>query len=300
MGKSLSSKIKRIFNAGHNAEMMICAARRNELIDKALTSRESGVGGLCNGEEVVVSLTTYGKRLHDVALTVESIMQGSLKPSGIVLFLGDDLRGTTLPIALQNQMKRGLEVEYCKDVRSYTKIIPALRRFPDAVTVTVDDDAFYAFDLLENIIAEHQRHPSDVIAARMHRIVLDNKGMPRKYKRWERNAYPEDVSPLNFATGAGGVAYPPHSLPEETLNEDVFLSLCPYADDIWLYCMELLAGTAVRKCFTHSPIGEDLVFNKDVQGTGLRLVNNHSHKINNDTQLRAVLTRYRLYDKLKG
>lgn len=47
-----------------------------------------------------------------------------------------------IPSSLQNLTKRGLEIKYCKDIRSYTKIFYTLKEFPNALVVTSDDDIF--------------------------------------------------------------------------------------------------------------------------------------------------------------
>ena len=117
-----------------------------ELTEKALFSKELGINRekVCE-HEVIVSLTTYGKRLYDVYLPIESIMQGSLKPNRIILWISEDLKGKELPITLQRQQKRGLDIRYCKDIRSYTKLVPALKCFPNACIITIDDDLIYNY-----------------------------------------------------------------------------------------------------------------------------------------------------------
>ena len=79
----------------------------------ALNSQEMGViEGEEEGTEFIVSLTTHGRRLYEVYLAIESIMQGSRKPDRIVLWLSSDKQGEPLPLTLLKQMKRGLVVKY--------------------------------------------------------------------------------------------------------------------------------------------------------------------------------------------
>lgn len=44
--------------------------------------------------DIIVSLTTYGKRIWDVYLAIESIMQQTFKPNRIVLNLDNSFRDT--------------------------------------------------------------------------------------------------------------------------------------------------------------------------------------------------------------
>ena len=147
--------------------------RANYLVDRMLHDSESGVcSKRYGGEEVIVSLTTYGKRLYDVALAIESIMQGSMKPNRIVLWLGYELKDTPLPIAVQRQQRRGLQVAFCADIRAHTKLIPSLKAWPETAIITVDDDCLYDYDVVEKLVNMHLAHPQHIIANRIHRMRL--------------------------------------------------------------------------------------------------------------------------------
>lgn len=295
-------KIKSFFNVRyHNQrlkEQLNYDIRSLYLIDKALNCTEPGITNEKYDEnEIIVSLTTYGKRLFDVAITIESIMQGSMKPNRIVLWLGEDLKNTTLPIALQKQQSRGLEVSFCKDIRSYKKLIPALKKYPDASIITIDDDVIYHYDLIESLINTHKLYPSHIIANRIHRIILNSNKKPVSYKKWEWDAEPKDDSYLNFFTGVGGVLYPPHSLHPEVLNENIFLNICKYADDIWFNAMALKAGSHVLKCKLKISCGNHILSNYEVQEMGLFHINVNSQN-KNDQQMQAVFQKYNLWEQL--
>ena len=203
------------------------AMRYDAMIENALHCSEKGISDkpLCE-REVIVSLTTYGKRLYDVDVTIESIMQGSMKPNRIILWLGEDMQNVILPITLQNQQKRGLEIMYCKDIRSYKKLIPTLQKYPESIVITIDDDLLYHYDLVEKLVNAHKKFPKHIIANRIHRIALDNTGRPIGYMKWKWCDNPQDDSPLNFFTSGGGTLFPPNSFLPEVMDEDVFLEIC--------------------------------------------------------------------------
>lgn len=295
-------RIKRFFDVELHSKIMekqlAYDLRNYQLIDKTLYCNESGVSNLeyCS-HEIIVSLTTYGKRLNDVASTIESIMQGSMKPNRIVLWLEEDLKNTVLPITLQQQQKRGLEIAYCKDIRSYKKLIPTLRKYPEAVIITIDDDAIYNYDLVEKLVNMHNMYPNNIIANRIHRVVLGPNGKPKEYMKWDWGGNPTDASPLNFFTGVGGVLYPPHALDVEVFNEEVFMDICKYADDIWFYAMALKKGTYTIKGYTHNDNGVEYITNPYVQDIGLCKINT-GKKGENNKQLKSVFDFYNLWDKL--
>lgn len=301
--KEFYIKCKNAFNLKLHTEKTISnlkfAIRYDYMIEQALHCFEKGISKepLCE-REIIVSLTTYGKRLYDVAVTIESIMQGSMKPNKIILWLEEDMQDEILPITLQNQMKRGLEVMYCKDIRSYKKLIPTLQKYSESIVITIDDDLLYHYDLVEKLVNTHKKFPKYIIANRIHRIVLDNTGRPTGYMKWKWCDNPTDNSPLNFFTSGGGTLFPPNAFPPEVMDEDVFLDICKYADDVWWNAMALKAGTRVIKCYTHNVRGEDYLPNEDVQDIGLYHVNTGT-SCGNDVQLSAVFNKYDLWEKLK-
>lgn len=268
-----------------------------QLTEQVLYSAESGISSekLCE-EEIIVSLTSYGKRIYDVYLAIESIMQGSIKPNRIILWLSEEeFKNKELPLTLQNQTKRGLEIRFCKDIKSYKKLIFALNEFPNACIITIDDDLIYNFDLVENLIASHKINPNCIWANRIHEMTYNNNGSLKSYLQWnmcsQANA---QALKNNFFTGCGGTLFPPNSLHTETLNDNVFMNICPTADDVWFNAMARLKGTEIRKSFTHSLNGEDFVVNGRLQSDGLCATNNNSENCRNDEQIKAVFEKYRI------
>ena len=289
---------KRNFTLNEHLERQIAYNYRLEFLTNCtLNSKEPGISNnKYSNNEIVVSLTTFGKRLFDVYLAIESIMQQTIKPNRIVLWLGNELENTDFPITLKNQQNRGLEIRFCKDIMAYTKLIPSLRAFPSAAIITIDDDNLYNFDLIENLINDHKKHPSLILCTRMHRIKLRNKHRLEKYKNWTYRYDNHDISPLNFPTGAGGVLYPQKCFNEEVFNEEVFTKICKYADDVWFKAMALHNNVLSKKIFTHNSHGVDHLSYQGKQDDSLARFN--ITKGMNDVQLKAVFDKYNLYEKL--
>ena len=128
----------------------------------------------------------------------------------------------------------------------------------------------------------------------MHRMKFINKSKPEKYKKWIWNYENFDISPLNFPTGAGGVLYPPYCFNKEVFNENVFMDICKYADDVWFKAMSLLNNTLSQKIYTHNKSGEDYTPIANTQDTELANIN--VVKNMNDKQIKAVFDKYNLYE----
>lgn len=294
--------VRKIFGTNclqHEIDKRCSENRKNQLMKHILHDSEAGVTSeKYTDHEIVVSLTTHGKRIYDVALAIESIMQQSMKANRIILWLSDSFQNTKLPKLLVLQQKRGLEVAFCKDLGPYTKLIPALKRFPNEAIITIDDDAFYDYDVLERLIKAYLANPSYIHCCRFHRILFSEQGIILPYMQWKRRCSETEPSHLNFATGVGGVLYPPHSLDKEVFNEDVFLRICRTADDVWYNAMAIKNGTKVKKVLTRNPNGDDHLLNYAVQDIGLKHENMEG-KMLNDKQIKDVFTFYNIYPLLQ-
>lgn len=283
----------RMFSIEDYVHKVLLESKRSFLKEKCLYCQEKGITleKYCNNE-VIITLTTYKERLHEVHLTIESIMQGTVKPNRIILWLAENEYNTNdISIFLQKQMRRGLEIRYCKDLRSYKKIIPTLKMFPDACIVTIDDDLIYEPDILEHLLLSYRKYPSCVSACRTERIKTNDNGMPLEYSKWDRLSHTIEPSHYNFLTSGGGTLFPPHSLPPETQNEDVFMQLAPETDDVWLNAMLLLGKVKVAKAFTHDPEGSDYIANESPY---VRTLWSENKLGRNDQQLQSVWTHYGL------
>lgn len=268
--------------------------RKVAMQNYALHSNESGISDIAyfENQQVIVSLTTFGKRLYEVYLTIESIMQQTAKPNRIVLWLADDLQEKETPQILKLQARRGLEIKYCKDIKSYKKLIPSLKLYPNDFIITIDDDIIYEYDMIENLLASYKVAPGFVYANRVRRMSMED-GAIGNYRSWTIMDKPMEDSPLNIPTGVGGVLYPPHCFTEEVFNEEVFINICGRADDIWFKAMCMLNGTQSRLALIHTPVYYE---NESVQDVAL--YNTNVGNADNDKQLVAVFEKYNIYSLL--
>ena len=273
---------------------MYYSERAHQLTYLALHSQDNGViESTLEGTELIVSLTTHGRRLYEVFLAIESIMQGSVKPNRIILWLSNDMKGEPLPLTLLNQIKRGLVVKYSEDFGPYTKLVPALKEYPDSILVTIDDDVLYPYDTLELLFTAYQKHPQCICANRIMDVKLDSQGNPTSLPSWKELENKNRISILNFFEGVGGVLYPPQCFDSEVLNQSVFSLICPTADDVWFNCMALLSKTSVVPA-DHHYYRFPLLINESVQDSALWRINNSNKITPNDNQLRAVMKKYNL------
>ena len=112
-------------------------------------------------KRIIVSLTSFPAAIPYAVQAIRSILQGSLLPDKIVLYLTFSQFGENgIPQELLNLSKDNplFEIrDYPKDIRSYRKLIPALKDFPDATIVTIDDDVKYHKNMLISLLHLQQR-----------------------------------------------------------------------------------------------------------------------------------------------
>ncbi|MDE7273218.1 MAG: hypothetical protein K2N95_09170 [Lachnospiraceae bacterium] len=196
--------------------------------------------------KIIVSLTSFPARIETVDITVKSLLMQSLKPDEIILWLAREQfpgKEDGLPNRLLELKKYGLTINWCNDIKSYKKLIPALRMYPEDIIVTADDDVYYERHWLKRLYLGYEKAPDYVHCHRITKFYI--KDNEYKMKEGEFDIYPFP-SYLHKLTGVGGVLYPPHILSKEVLDEEKFRNLAPTNDDIWFWLMAVLNGVKIN------------------------------------------------------
>jgi hypothetical protein len=205
--------------------------------------------------KVIVSLTSWPPAIGFVPEAVRSLLNGTVLPDKIVLYLtASQFPDRRLPTEIEELKAREplFEVRFWdENIRSYTKLVPALHDFPDDVIITVDDDMRYGPRTVERLVRAHSRRPDTIIAHNARRISLDGEGRLRPYRRWTRYKphrylwmWPRPGF-RNLLFGFAGVLYPPRALDAAMLDPALFMSMAPTVDDVWFWAAATSAGTPV-------------------------------------------------------
>ena len=267
--------------------------KKSRVLSELVESNRSSIEPVIDQSQkgLTISLTTFGRRIHDVFLAIESIGRQTLRPGRIVLWLAqDEFDDKKLPITLKRLQDRGLTVCYSRNIKVYMKLLPSLSTWPDDCIVTIDDDIVYGFDLIEQLYSSYLED-SNVIYCGMakHIKVLTNQLAP--YNSWPQNSQ-ESTSPsyLNYALGVGGVLYPPNCFHQDVTNEEKFMRLTPYADDTWYKIMSLLNNIKVKSVHDKLSAASNFIPVQIAQKYSLSMINVVGNK--NDEQLENVFKEY--------
>lgn len=202
-----------------------------------------------SNSEIVVTLTTFSKRINKVWLVIELMMRQTYRPKKIVLCLlaSEYPNIQSLPTRLQKQIERGLEVIFSPiDLKVHLKYFWAMQEYPLDLVVLLDDDVFYRTDLLESLFNTHKQYPTCVCCNAGPEVQVD-KDMPLPYENWKEWQKPLEPSRKILPLGVGGVLYPPNSLGDKVFFVDDFMKAVPKQDDLWLYSMAMMANTKIVK-----------------------------------------------------
>jgi hypothetical protein len=236
--------------------------------------------------QFIVSLTSYGERVYKTApYAIASLMNQSVFPDRIILWLAHN---TPIPPVLQRLSRKGLEIRFCEDIRSYKKLIPALHDFPEDILITTDDDVYYPRNWFEQLKTAYLHDSSMIYTHRAHEIQLDENHAIMSYREWLACIQSPKNTVCIFPTGVGGILYPPHSLDHNPAFDKEFTALAPSADDIWFWAMAKLSGT--KHCLIKDGYRQLLYVDPAEELKGLTIVNNQKNQ--NDVQLKVVIDRF--------
>lgn len=279
---------------------------------------------------IVVSLTSFPERINIVVKTIKTLLTQTMKPDVVVLWLApEQFPGgeKDLPEELLKLKDFGLTIDWYKDIRSYKKIIPALKKYPDSIIITTDDDIYYAPDTVETLYKSYLEHKDEVHAHRCDWLKV-KKSTPTLTPSWiirgvggvtsnlhltglrpTENPLPAGEGTLewektrelyldrhrgqssfrNRLTGYGAVLYPPNCFYKDCMDEGIFRELIPTHDDVWLWAMATLNGCKTRLVKGYS---ESINYVEDSQQYGLCKVNKKGVGMSLDEAYKVMLKKY--------
>lgn len=263
--------------------------------NKVLESKSSGLGNDAH-DSITISLTSFGPRIGTAYLAIESLMQQSLKADRIVLCLAkNEFKEDDLPASLKKQRERGLEILFCEeDLRSYNKFFYTLKKYPDDIVITVDDDFIYPIDTVDSLYNAYLKEPQVIHCNRAHWMTFDKSGKLRSYRKWNFDRAFDEAALRTFPTGVGGVLYFPGSLDDAVFDKKSFLKLAPNADDVWLKAMSLKKSVKCRKVGNTAKFDEKAIVIPSSQSITLKRKNKHKRD-GNDSVIPQVFNEYNIY-----
>lgn len=201
-----------------------------------------------NPTKLIVSLTTFPARINDVHLTINTLLRQSTKPDRLLLWLAETQFPNLekdLPKKLLELKEFGLEIKWCEDLKSYKKLVPTIREYPDDIIVTADDDMYYKEDWVEGLYNAYLENPKNIYTRRGCRVAIQKNHIKVLKPRDYNFLYDFPIDFNNLLMGGSGTLYPPNSLHSDILNIEQIKTLIPTHDDIYFWVMGILNNTKI-------------------------------------------------------
>lgn len=221
----------------------------------------------------IVSLTSHGNRIKHLNDALGQIIIDKSDDYKIVLtiFKGEEYLVTDY---IKRKVREGLLelIIAPQDLGPHLKYFYVMKKYRNVPIITVDDDCITTKSRLNSLYNAYLLNSNCINAMRVHRMKLDHWKLT-PYTSWEFECKSiEEPNKWLFATGVGGVIYPPDIF---KVNDKMIPEIlkCKYADDIYLKVLEIRQGLNVKwvKCTTPHPF---VIRNEEVKAMALMAKNN--------------------------
>ena len=195
-----------------------------------------------NKRKVIATLTTIPSRMENVHITIESILNQTIKPDEVVLSIPTHSIREEKDYELSDEVKK-ITLLYCdEDYGPATKLLGVLKREIDLdytedrepILITFDDDKRYHNNAIHNLLSSDLIECGVVVCRKGSRIYMVDEDHPFHtdknsgiLERIYNGADESSVRRVDVLFGTGGVAYRPSYFDHEVsafFVDDIFLS----------------------------------------------------------------------------
>lgn len=171
-------------------------------------------------EKIIISFTSWEKRISNVYYVVNSILNNTIKPDMIILNLAEQefpLKEKSLPMQLQELIKNEvIGIQWHKEnTKAFKKFIHTMNNYPNDAIIAIDDDFLYPKDFIETFIAEHKKYPNNPLVGNVYPFLGVNAhcGCASLIKKEHFGRYIEELLDDNII---------------QIGTDDVFYTFCAY------------------------------------------------------------------------
>ena len=113
-------------------------------------------------ERIIVSMTTYSKRVYNIPAVLDTIFAQTLPPDLVVINYAIDEAIPDKVLSYINS--HNIELNRVPDTKVYKKILPTLKKYPNDCIISIDDDFLYPKEMIEDFMDVHKRYPNHPIS----------------------------------------------------------------------------------------------------------------------------------------
>lgn len=213
----------------------------------------SGTNIVTREVPIIVSLTSYEEHFRGLELTLYSLLNQTVQPDRIILWLSDEYELSELPYSITRYIKNGLEIRFVEDKFVYNKIIYPLKEYGNSINVVADDDIVYPKNWLEKLYHSYIANPENIHLHRALGVNIKDSQLA-SIKEWEFGVNLETAEYSNFINTEAGVLFPPNCFSKEIFREDIYKKFSSTSPEAWLWFMALVSGRKIRVVKNHIKI----------------------------------------------
>lgn len=120
--------------------------------------------------KVIVTLTSWIKRINNLQPTLDGILNGERVPDKIILNLSIEEfneAGISLPDYLEELKWNNdrFSVNWVKgpNTKTFKKLLPTLEQYPDDIVISIDDDIIYPPNFVKELVDAFEKDPTHPI-----------------------------------------------------------------------------------------------------------------------------------------
>ena len=127
-------------------------------------------------DKIIITLTSFPKRINNVKTVLESILSNSILPAKIVINLSIEEfvnKENDLPHDLQKfiYINKIIEINWVKNNTTvWKKFIPTLLKYPNAFVLCIDDDFEYPKNFIQTFFNKHIEKPNSPLVGQIYKI----------------------------------------------------------------------------------------------------------------------------------
>lgn len=120
-------------------------------------------------EKIIVSLTSWSKRISNIPKVIDSILENTTLPDIIVINLSLQEfpnKENDIPNEVVKYIKKH-EIEIIwseKNDKAYKKFIPTMLKYPNDAIICIDDDFIYPKDFISTFVKKHKEFPKNPLS----------------------------------------------------------------------------------------------------------------------------------------
>ena len=191
----------------------------------------------------IVSMTTIPKRKERLTDNLPSLLNQSFQFNKLVINIDDNLSEEDYKWyeSLKEKDNR-IEINKCESKwRSCNKLLPTIKKYPEDVVITVDDDIYYPVDTIKLLVETYENNKDCIIT---HEINPINFNQEMTYVTYE-NAY--DAMLLQREWGkyfSNCCLFPPHVFDGSDLFDFDKMMECTNGthDELWFWVQSTING----------------------------------------------------------